>query len=70
MIYILMFLNRHLINSISPKAALVPREFIKFIQHDIPLGALNYVLIYQTYEIMKHYYINTPQKDFCKTHCF
>ena len=70
MIYILMFLNRHLINSISPKAALVPREFIKFIQHALPLGALNYVLIYQTYEIMKHYHINTPQKDFCKTHCF
>lgn len=55
-----MFLNRHLIKSINPKAALVSREFIKFIQHDIPLGALNYVLIYQTYEIMKHYYINTP----------
>lgn len=46
-----MFLNRHLINSINPKAALGSREFIEFIQHDIPLSALNYV--YQTYEITK-----------------
>lgn len=40
MIYILLFLNSHLINSINAKAALGPKEFIQFTQHDIPLSAL------------------------------
>lgn len=51
MIYILLFPNRHLINPTNPKAALGPREFIEFIQHDTPLSAPNYV--YQTHEIIK-----------------
>lgn len=46
-----MFLNRLLIYPTNPKTALGPREFIEFIQHDIPLGAPNYV--YQTHEIIK-----------------
>lgn len=30
----LMFLNKHFIYSTNPKAALGPREFIEYVQHD------------------------------------
>lgn len=47
----LICLNRHLIYPIIPKAALGPREFIEFIQHDTPLSAPHYIS--QTYEIIQ-----------------